>query len=412
MGIRITLAIVPFLLLHLRASVGQNGSAPLVLPSELPLGISGRYIMAANNTRVKLACVNWVGHMGALLPESLATRPIQQLADGVPAMGFNCVRLTYAVETIQRRDDNATNTARSVLSDVSYARLMTNNPWIANGTVWDCFQRLIEELAERRVMVIMDNHISDAEWCCSLEDSQRWFQKSRFPAQPWIDALAFVAGFLHDRASVDPRYRYVVGMGLRNELMCWDPFTSVPQWRQYMGQAAATVHAADPDLLIVAGGLTMASQLDFIKKGRLEPRAKVVYEAHIYNNFYVHPGWVSLGQYPTCAYLKWFLTSRVGVVLDVPAPLWLSEFGFDVDTFDPGNTNGPDNQWFLCIIEWLEQYDVDWAVWVLHGVYYDRDGQKDSHETFGLTTEDYRVKNTAFLDNLHRVMQVKAPDYV
>ena len=412
MGVRITLAIVPFLLLHLRASAGQNGSAPLVLLSELPLGISGRYVMAANNTRVKLACVNWVGHMGALLPESLATRPIQQLADGVPAMGFNCVRLTYAVETIQRRNDNATNTAKSVLSDVSYARLMTNNPWIANGTVWDCFQRLIEELAERRVMVIMDNHISDAEWCCSLEDSQRWFQKSRFPVQPWIDTLAFVAGFLHDRASVDPRYRYVVGMGLRNELMCWDPFTSVPQWRQYMGQAAAAVHEADPDLLIVAGGLTMASQLDFIKKGRLEPRAKVVYEAHIYNNFYVHPGWVSVGQYPTCAYLKWFLTSRVGVVLDVPAPLWLSEFGFDVDTFDPGNTNGPDNQWFLCIIEWLEQYDVDWAVWVLHGVYYDRDGQKDAHETFGLTTEDYRVKNKAFLDNLHRVMQVKAPDYV
>ena len=406
------LTVVLLLVLHLRTSACLNSSAPLVVSSEFPLEISGRYIVAANNTRVKLACVNWAGHMSALMPEGLASRPVEQLADGVPAMGFNCVRLTYAVETIQRRNEIATSAAKSTLSDVSYAKLMTNNPWITNSTVWGCFQRLIEELAERRVMVILDNHISDAQWCCSLEDNQRWFQKSRFPVQPWIDALTFVAGFVHDRTAVDPRYRYVVGMGLRNELMCWDPFTSVPQWRQYMGQAAAAVHAANSDLLIVAGGLTMASQLDFIKKGRLEPRAKVVYEAHIYNEFYVHPGWVSFGQYPTCAYLKWFLTSRVGTVLDVPAPLWLSEFGFDVDTFDPANTSGPDNQWFLCIIEWLEQYDIDWSVWVLNGVYYDRDGQKDSHESFGVTTDDYRVKNAAFLDNLRRVMPVKAPDYV
>ncbi len=406
------LAVLPLLVLQLKTVVCRNGSALLVSSRELPLGISGRYIVDVNGTRVKLACVNWAGHMSALLPESLASRPIEQLADGVPAMGFNCVRLTYAVETIQRRYDNATSAAKAKLSDVSYAKLSTTNPWIANSTVWDCFQRLIEELAERRVMVILDNHISDAQWCCSLEDNQRWFQKSRFPVQPWIDALTFVAGFVHDRTAVDPRYRYVVGMGLRNELMCWDPFTSVPQWRQYMGQAAAAVHAADPDLLIVAGGLTMASQLDFIKKARLEPRTKVVYEAHIYNNFYVHPGWLSVGQNPTCAYLKWFLTSRVGVVLDVPAPLWLSEFGFDVDTFNPENTNGPNNQWFLCIVEWLEQYDVDWAVWVLHSFYYSRDGQKDSHEPFGLTTDDYHVKNAAFLDNLRRVMPVKAPDYV
>jgi hypothetical protein len=312
--------VLPFLLLQLWTSASLNGSAPLVVSSEFPLEISGRYIVAANSTRVKLACVNWAGHMSALLPEGLASRPVEQLADGVPAMGFNCVRLTYAVETIQRRYEIATSPAKSALSDVSYARMVTNNPWIANSTVWACFQRLIEELAERRVMVVLDNHISDAQWCCSLEDNQRWFQKSRFPVQPWIDALTFVAGFVHDRTTVDPRYTYVVGMGLRNELMCWDPFTSVQQWRQYMGQAAAAVHATNSDLLIVAGGLTMASQLDFIKKGRLEPRAKVVYEAHIYNEFYVHPGWITFGQYPTCAYLKWFLTSRVGTVLDVPAP--------------------------------------------------------------------------------------------
>ena len=359
---RLLIAVLPLLVVHLHPVACQNASARLVSPSELPLGISGRHIVDTNNTRVKLACVNWAGHMSALLPEGLASRPIAQLADGIAAMGFNCVRLTYAVETIQRRDDNATASAKSTLSDVSYARLMSNNPWIANSTVWDCFQRLIEELAERRVMIVLDNHISDAQWCCPVQDNQRWFQKSRFPVQPWIDALVFVAGFTNDRTVVDPRYAYVVGMGLRNELMCWNPFTCVSQWRQYMGQAAAAVHAADKNLLIVAGGLTMASQLDFIKRDRLEPRNMVVYEAHIYNNFYVHPGWLSVGQNPTCAYLKWFLTTRVGVVLDVPAPLWLSEFGFDVDTFDPGNTNGPDNQWFLCIIEWLEQYDVDWAV--------------------------------------------------
>lgn len=57
-----------------------NSGAERVAPEQLPLRVRGRYIVDARGARVKLACVNWAGHMEALVPEGLSHRPIADIA--------------------------------------------------------------------------------------------------------------------------------------------------------------------------------------------------------------------------------------------------------------------------------------------------------------------------------------------
>lgn len=61
------------------------------------------------------------------------------------------------------------------------------------------------------VMVILDNHVSKAQWCCSNGDGNGWFGQGYFNISNWKNGLAFMAN----------RYKHtphVVGMSLRNEL--------------------------------------------------------------------------------------------------------------------------------------------------------------------------------------------------
>ena len=60
-----------------------RGGAQRVAPEQLPLHVRGRYITDAQGARVKLACVNWAGHMEALIPEGLSHRPLAEITSQV-----------------------------------------------------------------------------------------------------------------------------------------------------------------------------------------------------------------------------------------------------------------------------------------------------------------------------------------
>ncbi len=170
-------------------ALAQQPSAPRLAPEQLPLRTRGRFITDAAGMRVKLACVNWAAHMEALLPEGLSRRPLADIAAQIADLGFNCVRLTYAVETVQRRGQPAAAAARARLSPGALAGLAEHNAWVLNASVWDVWGAAVRALGTQRLLVVADNHVSDAGWCCALGDGQRWFNEARFPVQPWLDAL-------------------------------------------------------------------------------------------------------------------------------------------------------------------------------------------------------------------------------
>ena len=66
-------------------------------PHALPLSTNSRWIVDEEEERVKLACVNWVSHLEIVVTEGLSKQPIDSISNKIIEMGFNCVRLTWAI---------------------------------------------------------------------------------------------------------------------------------------------------------------------------------------------------------------------------------------------------------------------------------------------------------------------------
>ena len=66
----------------------------------------------------------------------------------ISEMGFNCVRLVYALDTLY---ENPTVKSERV----------SENPDLIGKTVMEVMDRVIESLTQANIMVILNNHVSN-----------------------------------------------------------------------------------------------------------------------------------------------------------------------------------------------------------------------------------------------------------
>jgi hypothetical protein len=109
-------------------------------------------------------------------------------------------------------------------------------------------------LADANIYLHLDNHVSQAMWCCSLTDGNSWFGDTYFNTTKWTRGLAYMANHGKNWATFS-------SVGLRNELRLsltgastLEPYTW-STWATYMTAAASAVYAANPDVLIFFSGL-------------------------------------------------------------------------------------------------------------------------------------------------------------
>lgn len=104
-------------------------------------------IVDSDNTRVKFACVNWYGfHIEEMVVNGLDRRPLGEIADDIKSMGFNCVRLVYAIETVY------SNTF------VPMWRI-SENPELFGLKPIEIYDVVVDALTSRGIMVILNNHV-------------------------------------------------------------------------------------------------------------------------------------------------------------------------------------------------------------------------------------------------------------
>jgi endoglucanase len=92
----------------------------------------------------------------------------QMIAD----QGFNCVRLPYSLE-------------QWFYNPVVEDSALTANPSLIGLTAMEIFDRTVESLTNAGVAVILNNHISDAMWCCSLTDGNGMWYNPEYSAEDW-----------------------------------------------------------------------------------------------------------------------------------------------------------------------------------------------------------------------------------
>lgn len=329
----------------------------------LPLHTDGRWIVDAAGTRVKLSSVNWYGaeeqdHVVA----GLEIDALQHIAHRIKTMGFNSVRLAWSNELYE---------TDPIVPDYTVAA----NPNLKGKRAMQVFDATIHALANEGLLIILDNHISNGDWCCSGSDGNTLWYNTDYPESAWI---ADWQGMVKRYANVPQ----VIGADLRNELRgraTWGG-SPITDWHAAAERGGNAVLSVNPNMLIIVEGINYALNLTGIASlpVKLSVPNHLVYSAHDYP--WDHNGAI------TEAALFQTLDKAWGYIVTpgqpYTAPVWVGEFG-NCHT-SPSCITG---FWLSGFRDYLDQHDLDWSWWAINGT-----EARGTSRTFG-ADETYGILN-------------------
>lgn len=385
---------VAFVVLFLGMSPGlvaaerQGKRQQTLRKEELPLQASGHRIADTRNRAVRLVSVNWYGFdQKEFVAGGLDHETLRGIVAQIRKMGFNSVRLPWANETFEKNP-----------AVPDYA--VKANPEFKGKHAMEVMDAVIAELAKARVMVILDNHMSNADWCCNETDGNGLWANAEYPEAQWLE----------DWRAIVKRYRdqpYVVGVDLRNELRSgaqWGGDDPKLDWHAAAERGGSAVLEVNPNLLIMVEGPQYST--DFRGAAKLPVKLKIadrlVYSPHAYASKKV--------KVESYEELKQMLDARAGFLLrqEPGVPLWVGEFGTcqTIDACSPDGT--PHEQWFRWFIRYLKENDLSWCYWPLNGAQSSGASRTyDAVETYGLLSPDYKKIASPEIVRLLRSIQAQ-----
>ena len=331
-----------------------------------PLHTNGYELFDAARHRVRLTSVNWYGFdQKEFVAGGLDVAPLQTIIEQIRAIGVNSVRLPWANETLEKNP---------IVPD--YA--VKANPKFRGKHALDVMDAVVAALARSHVMVILDNHMSNADWCCKDDDGNGLWYNADYPEEKWLaDWRAIVQRY--------KKQRWVVGADLRNELRsgaAWGGSDPHLDWHAAAERGGNAVLDTNPKLLVMVEGpqystdLTAFATLPLV----LKVANRVVYSPHAYAfSGHIFQSYDELRQ----AY-----DGRAGFLLGAqPAiPLWVGEFG-TCQTLDCSDNS----QWFRWFVQYLREKNLSWSYWPLNGTQSTGASRKYGEvETYGLLSLDYQ----------------------
>jgi len=333
---------------------------------KLPLHTEGHQIVDAAGHPVRLTSVNWYGFdQKEFVAGGLDHAPLATIVREIQELGVNSVRLPWANETLERNP---------LVPD--YA--VKANPQFRGKHAMNVMDAVIDALAQARIMVILDNHVSRADWCCSETDGNGLWYNAEYPESKW----------LADWETIVRRYKHqpwVIGADLRNELRsgaAWGGPDPKLDWHAASERGGNAVLTANPKLLIMVESPEYSTNFTGFDKLPvvLKVKQRVVYSPHAY--YQAEHAFANYDE------MKQAYDARAGFLLhsEPAVPLWVGEFGA-CQTLDCG----ADSDWFIMYIRYLKENRVAWSYWALNGTQSSGEGRKyDTVETYGLLTPDYQ----------------------
>ncbi|KAI1401245.1 glycoside hydrolase family 5 protein [Hypoxylon fuscum] len=395
-----------------------------------PLRTKGRDIVNSRDEVVTWAGVNWPMSGETMIPEGLEWKSAEEILDDVVGVGFNFIRMGYAIQMIDEVYDRGGEDVPlevALIMALGYENgtkvtneIIAKNPsWTRETTRFEIWSDIASIAATKGVYIHPDVHVGKAQWCCSHTDGSAWFDDVHFNATHWRRGLSYVASWAQD-------HRNVVSMSLRNELReSWNRTDLYYNWATLIGNMSAgadAVHAANPDLLISWSGMQYDQDLS-----ALTTRANVL-TAPCYKCTAIRdaarrdPVYFDLADYPWADKVVWELhlypmsedvdTGTCEAIeaalyrngfralgMDAPpgcdilaggcapaqrlTPVLFSEFGNaqDASLYNSTVQN--------CIRAYTQTHGVSWMMWSLAGSYRIRSGVQGFVDTWGLTNADW-----------------------
>lgn len=214
--------------------------------------------------------------------------------------------------------------------------------------------QVISALTSAGIMVILNNHTSNAEWCCGNDGNTLWYN-SLYP-----ETSQSVIG--SDWQGMVGRYvsnRLVIGVDLRNEPQVnatWGG-SSTTDWHAAAQRGGNAVLSVNPNLLIFVEGVSYAGDLSGVSSlpVALNTPNHLVYEAHDYGYWY--SGLTGYSDYKNRISSKWgYLVPGSNT-----QPFWIGEFGTcnTAATCVNSSSNTDNGYWFNFVTTYLQAYNLD-----------------------------------------------------
>src|SRR5579863_1524682 len=346
------------------AAQSARGQREAVVP---PLHTQGYQIVDSAGHAVRLTSVNWYGFdQKEFVAGGLDHAPLEAVIEQIRQIGVNSVRLPWANETLER--DPA-------VPDYAVAA----NPRFKGKHAMAIMDAVIAALARAHIMVILDNHMSGADWCCSETDGNGLWYNRDYPETKWLS----------DWRAIARRYRkqrWVVGADLRNELRsgaAWGGPDPKLDWHAAAERGGKAVLEANPRLLIMVESPDYSTNFTGFDKlpVALPVAHRLVYSPHAY---------YAKGQdLSSLEALKQAYEARALFLLHAKAetPVWVGEFGA-CQSLDCG----ANSEWLRLFIRLLQENPmISWSYWPLNGTQSSGASRKyDAVESYGLLSTDYR----------------------
>ena len=225
---------------------------------------------------------------------------------------MNCIRLTYS---LQLYFDN----------NVVPEKYLKANPDLIGKTSMEIFDITVQTLTDVGLMVILNNHTSTSQWCCSNDDGDGLWWTRQYPEYKFFDCTKQFSR----RYANNPR---VIGIDLRNQLRkangletSWGDKNPLTDWRRAAKISGELALKEAPHWLIMVSGLNYQLDLSRMKQYPLEYSIpnKLVYTGHFYGFSWPIPAW---NVYTYESFKKRLFNTQT-YVRALGYPYFLGEFG-------------------------------------------------------------------------------------
>lgn len=306
--------------------------------------------------RFKLRCASWSGAQEAgYVPSGLWAAHRSEIAAQARAMGLNCIRLPWSLEAVlgpgRPQAQQAVAAAAGSAAGGGGAgqrpaprvppALLAANPDLVGRSPLGVLDAVVEAIGSQGLLVILDNHSSDAGFCCDIDDGNGLVWTANYTEADWLHGWQIVAAHLANASAV-------VGAGLRNEprpailangslvAPTWGSGDPETDFARAYERAAAVVLSANPRWLVFAQGLIAGRDLSAARPGRrpLVLRSRwpdgpvvphqLVYEAHEYPFLSAVSDFGNYSAYSAMLDAAWGF-----LVKEHLAPVWVGEFGVE-----------------------------------------------------------------------------------
>lgn len=358
-----------------------------------PLHTAGQFIVDSNGNRVRLNAAAWYGGESTdFVVAGLEIATLPTIVQQIKAQNLNAIRLPWSNQLYE---------SNPVIA--SYA--LTANPGLQGENALTIMDQVVAALTNAGIMVILDNHNSDAEWCCSGTDGNTLWYNSQYPETSWLS----------DWEGMAQRYKsnpLVIGADLRNEPrgnVTWggDPSTD---WHAAAERGGNAILAVNPNALIFVEGVNYALDLSGVATlpVQLNVPNQLVYSVHDYGAF-DYTGLTSFSGYLSSLDPRWgYLVSGAN-----PQPIWIGEFGTcNTANTCVSSTNPSDlGLWFGYFSTYVQQYGLDWSYWALNGTESTGDGRTyGAAESYGLLNPSWNGTALPALTSQLGVIIAAAPN--